>query len=711
MILKNKNREAFINGILEKMTLEEKIGQITQYYSPEPNDSKALDGIKKGSFGSFIMATSAYAGNEKMRLDGIKHINELQRIAVEESRLGIPLLFGRDVIHGHNTVLPIPLGTAASFNDDLVKECYSDIALEARLEGVNWTFAPVIDISRDPRWGRCVEGAGEDPYLSGRMAQAIVNGFQNNGKANIAACAKHYIGYGAAEGGRDYHKTEITDNTLRNYYLPPFKAAVKAGVATVMNSFNEIGGQPVAASRYLLKDILKGETGFARFIISDWGAIEQLIKQGIAEDRNVAAKIAFNAGIDMDMVDNCYKENLEQLIKNGQVQEADLNESVRRILRVKFDLGLFEDPYAPQHNVNMSLHKRNACRLAAESMVLLKNKNSVLPLSKKTKAALVGPMTDEKETMLGTWCLDGIKENVVSIRDGFEAAIGGERIVAKEDADVIVLCLGEDRNLTGEANSIANIEIEPSQLEIAEEVAKLGKPVVALLAFGRPRAIEKLEPLVDAMIYMWHPGTQAGNAVCNILFGDENPSGRLPMTMPRSTGQIPIYYNATPSGRDVNGYYYSEEAKGAFGIGLTESYRDVLSSPMYRFGFGLSYSEFELSGFHSDKEKISKSEILKGGAFNISLNVKNCSAKHGKDVIQLYVRDKTASVTRPLRELKGYEKLFLNSFEEKEINFKLGFEELAFYNFEKKFDVEKGEFDIFIGHDCYADKVLTIEIV
>lgn len=363
MILKNRKREAFINNILEKMTLEEKIGQITQYYSPAPDDVKSIEEIKSGNFGSFIMATSAYAGNEKMRLDGIKHINELQRIAVEESRLGIPLLFGRDVIYGYKTVLPIPLGTAASFNDDLVKECYSDIALEARLEGINWAFAPMIDVSRDPRWGRCVEGAGKDPYLSGRMAQAIVNGFQNNGKANMAACAKHYIGYGAAEGGRDYHKTEITDNSLRNYYLPPFKAAIKADVATVMNSFNEIGGQPVASSRYLLKDVLKGETGFDGFVISDWGAIEQLIKQGVADDRSAAAKLAFNAGIDMDMVDNCYKDNMEQLVKRGRVKEVDLNESVRRILRVKFDLGLFEDPYVTQYDINMPLHRCNAtCR-------------------------------------------------------------------------------------------------------------------------------------------------------------------------------------------------------------------------------------------------------------------------------------------------------------------------------------------------------------
>ena len=713
--LDKKNCEAFINQLLDKMTLEEKIGQITQYYSPSPDDTETINGIRSGSFGSFIMATSPYAGNEKMRLDGIKHINELQRIAVEESRLGIPLLFGRDVIHGHNTVLPIPLGTAASFNDELVESCYNDIAAEARLEGINWTFAPMLDLSRDPRWGRCIEGSGEDPYLGGRMAKAIIRGFQGEELTtpkSMAACAKHYIGYGAAEGGRDYHKTEITDNSLRNYYLPAFKQAVKSNVQTVMNSFSEIGGQPVASSRYLIGDLLKNELGFDGFVISDFAAIEQLIKQGVASDRYTAAQLALNAGIDMDMVDNCYKDNVEQLIRGGDVAMHVLDESVRRILRVKVNMGLFENPYTPDYEINISAHASHARKLAAESMVLLKNSNSVLPLSKNVKVALLGPMSQETDSMLGGWCLDGIKENVVSIYEGFKTVLGGENIVDEKNADVIVLCLGEDRYLTGEANSIAKIEIDSCHLEIARKASMLGKPVIALLAYGRPRAIEELEELVDAVIYMWHPGTQAGNSVCDIIFGKENPSGKLPMTLPRSTGQIPIYYNAPPSGRDVNGYYYGlERASGSFGLGLTESYKDINSSPLHHFGFGLSYSEFELSDFCVDRYKIANSDIISGDTFKVSLFIKNKSDIFGKDVVQLYIRDKVSSSTRPIKELKGYKKISLNPGQKAELCFEIGYNELAFYNAQKEYVVEKGEFDIFIGHDCYADKVLSIETI
>ena len=473
----NAALEKQVNELLAKMTLTEKIGQLNQV-SATAEPEKLPEQIKSGKVGSLIMASTYFAGCDEGRLDNIEYYENLQRIAVEQTRLGIPLIFGRDVIHGHHTVFPVPLAMAASFDDDLVQTAYRDIAREAALDHVHWTFTPMLDLSRDPRWGRCIEGPGEDPYLGARMAKAIVTGIQGpnlSAEDCIAACAKNYIGYGASEAGRDYHHTEISEPALHNFYLPAFRAAVKAGVQTVMNSFNEINGQPVAGSRYLLTDVLRGELGFDGFVISDWGAIKQLTNHGVAKDEKQCAELALNAGLDMDMVDRCYIHYLEQLIAEGKVSTAALDTAVRNVLRVKFRLGLFEHPYAPQYKVDTALHQKHARALAAESMVLLKNENGALPLAKTEQVALAGPMAAMQESHLGAWCLDGDIAEVITIEAGMRQ-YGGENItlhhphladrqlIKPQLCDTYVLCLGESCYLTGENHCLAEIEIPEYQI-------------------------------------------------------------------------------------------------------------------------------------------------------------------------------------------------------------------------------------------------------
>ncbi len=711
------NIEARIEEILSKMTLEEKIGQLNQIPSPTTPNEEIFEQIRQGKVGSFIMASTAHAGNDMTESADAKLLHELQRIAVEESRLGIPIIFGRDVIHGHNTVLPIPLATAASFDEALVKQNYRCVAREAARDGIQWTFAPMLDTSRDPRWGRCIESAGEDPYLASRMARAVVEGFQSDDLTQedaIAACAKHYIGYGASEGGRDYHKAEISDYTLRNYYVPPFKAAVDSGVQTVMSSFNEIAGQPVTSSRYLLTDLLRGELGFDGFVISDWHAVVQLIRQGVAEDAKHAAELALNAGTDMDMVDKAYIHHLTALVEEGRVDIATIDESVRRILRVKLRLGLFETPYVPKYLVDYEAHQAKARQLAAASMVLLKNENHVLPLSRDGKVAVIGEMADDRENLLGSWCLDGKPEDVISIREGMAQYLSPEHLLYTSSpsvddglllchrADAVVVCLGESRKVTGEANSLAHIEISARQIELVKRARMHGKPVVAVLCYGRPVALEELEPYCDAMLYAWHAGTQAGAAVADILFGTVNPSAKLPMTLPRCTGQIPLYYNVPSSGRDVNGYY-----KELF-VGV--NYHDCSGSPMYPFGYGLSYSEFILSDIRTDRAEISQAELKAGARITITACLENTSELAGDEVVQLYIHDQLASMTRPMRELKGYRKVHLDPHGKCEVTLTLGYEELGFYRADGVYCVEAGAFELYVGRDCYAPLAATIRV-
>lgn len=703
-------------ALLAEMTLAEKIGQLNQVPSPLSDDEKIFDDIRNGRIGSLIMAQTPQAGNDGAAIAYEGLLNEMQRIAVEESRLGIPIIYGRDVIHGHRTVMPVPIGITATFNGELVKKCYADIACEAARQGINWTFAPMLDMARDPRWGRCVEGPGEDPYLGAVMAKAMVEGFQGDDLSNessIAACAKHYIGYGASEGGRDYHRTEISDYSLRNYYLPAFKAAVDSGVQTVMSSFNQISGQPVSSSRYLLTDLLKDELGFDGFVISDWGAVQQLQNHGVAENQKQSAELSINAGLDMDMCDECYIKYLEELVAEGKVNIEQIDDSVRRILRVKLRLGLFEKPYVPQYSIDFEVHRRDARRLAAESMVLLKNENGTLPLKKDSAVTLAGEMVTDRCTMLGTWCCDGNPDDVVTVYDGikanipecklnFNSDIKDEELIEQCKDDTVVLCIGEWSSLTGEANSIAMIETEEKHIQLARQANNSGKTVIAVLFYARPRAIEKLEPYCDAVLWAWHPGTEVGNAVADILFGKVNPGGKLPMTLPRCTGHIPIYYNTEPAARDVNGYYGNCEYK---------NYHDCDGTPMYPFGYGLSYSVFEIGKIKADSKEITLGEIEKGECFEFTVNIKNISDTAGSEVVQLYIHDKTATMSRPLRELKGYRKIMLEPGESKDVVFKIGFKELGFYNANGNFAVERGEFDVFIGSDSYAEKAATVEVI
>ena len=708
------NIENKINELLDKMSIKEKIGQLNQISSPLKPDEKIFEKIRNGEIGSFLMATTALAGNDDTATANGDLINEMQRIAVEESPNGIPIIFGRDVIHGHNTVFPIPLAMAASFNMELVEKCYRDTALEAARDGVHWSFTPMLDVARDPRWGRCVEGPGEDPFLGSKIAEAVVKGFQGDDLSkpeNLVACAKHYIGYGASEGGRDYHHTEITDNSLRNYYLKAFRSAVDSGVQTVMNSFNEIGGQPTVSSHYLLTEILRDELGFDGFVVADYNAVIQQIAEGTAYDEKEASEKALNAGIDMDMVDECYINTLEASIENGDISIETLNEAVRRILRVKLRAGLFENPYIPKIKINKAAHDADARKLAGESAVLLKNNNNVLPLSKNAKLAFIGPMIREKASHLGSWALDGKPSDVVSIIEGANSKIENGRILCTdnelhdeqimnvENAEIAVIAIGESRRITGEYNSVANIEVAEEYIDIARRAKSAGKPVVAVLCYGRPVALKKLEPYCDAILYCWHLGTQAGNAIADVLFGDVNPSGKLPMTLPLCTGQIPIYYNAPRSTHDVNGYY-----------GQGCSYRDCDCKPMYAFGFGLSYTKFEISDLKVSNSVITLEELKNGKKIMISLVAENTGDFDGQEVIQMYICDKVAEFARPIRELKNYKKIALKKGKSQNITFEIGYEELSFYIGKEKL-VEKGDFEIYMGNSCYADNTIMIRVM
>lgn len=708
------NLEKRIDDLISKMTLEEKIGQLNQISSAgEVGKLKEL--IKKGKVGSLIMASTCFAGSDEGGIAGVEYFKELQRIAVEESRLGIPMIFGRNVIHGHHTVYPLPLAMASSFNDELVKTAYRNIASEAALDYIHWTFTPMLDLSRDPRWGRCVESPGEDPYLGSRMAIAMIRGIQGDNlsdESSIAACAKHYIGYGASEGGRDYHHTDISEPSLHNFYLPAFNAAVKAGVQTVMNSFNEIGGQPVASSRRLLTEVLRGELGFNGFVISDWCAIQQLINHGVAADDKQAAELALNAGLDMDMVDECYIKHIADLIKEGRISEETLDNAVRNILRVKLRLGLFEHPFAPKYKIDKKEHSAHARELACESMVLLKNANRALPLKENERVALAGPMATIKETHLGTWTLDGDENDVTSIAEAMKA-VGGNRVkchhawladkqmILPWDCDTYVLCLGESRLMSGENNCLADISVPEDQVALAKRAKREGKKVVAVMCFARPVAMQELEPYCDAILYAWHSGTEAGNAVADILYGRVNPSGKIAMTFPRVTGQVPVYYNYLRAARPCNEYY-----------GQGRSYRDIPARPMYPFGYGLSYTDFEIGGIDSDKDTLSLSRLKNGESFKISVKVKNAGDTDGKETVQLYIKDEVSSVVRPLRELKGYKKIFVKAGETVNVEFVIGFEELSFYNAKLEKTVEPGEFTVYVGNDCTTNNAIkTVCIV
>lgn len=702
------DNETFLQSLLLQMTLEEKIGQLTQLSVSGKWDETLMEKVRKGQVGSLIMAQTALAGSENPAPVPREIYDALQAAATKESRLGIPLLCGRDIIHGHHTVLPIPLGMAASFDDALVTACYRDVATQAANDGVHWAFAPMLDCSADPRWGRCIESPGEDPYLGGRMGAAIVQGFQGDNLSRedtLAACAKHYIGYGASEGGRDYAPTEISEYTLRNRYLPAFKAAIQSGVRTVMNSFNTISGQPVTSSRYLLTQVLKEELGFDGFVVSDWGAIPQLINQGVAADRCQAAQMAFTAGVDMDMATRCYTDHLAELVESGAVDIAAVDEAVYRVLRVKMDLGLWEHPFMPRLSMDRAAQDTRARALAANSMVLLKN-NGALPLSRDKTVAMIGPMVWETESLLGSWTLDGNPADVVLPVDALRRELGAERVLSTHSAlpdeqlflcrkaDVVVLALGESHLVTGEAKSLADIHVPAEQVALAAGAKALGKPVVAVMHFGRPVVMTALEPYCDAILYAWHPGTQAGGALADILLGKVTPSGKLPMTMPRHVGQISLYYNAYPNSRVINEYYGETAIYG--------NYLDESGAPLYPFGFGLSYTTFAIENISLERNRISVEELRQGGHITVTVRIANRGECDGREVVQLYVRDPVASMSRPLRELRRYEGVYIPAGESRDVIFLLNFDTFAFYNGEREYVVEPGEFTLFIGSDCLA---------
>lgn len=698
-----------IHDILKRMSLKEKIGQLNQVCFEIDRMDEMKEKIKKGEISSVILATTATAGNDAQQKIVVDAINELERTAVEESPSGIPIIFGRDVIHGHETVLPIPLALAATFNPKIVFDGYQCVAREAASDGVQWTFTPMLDISRDPRWGRCIESCGEDPYLAGKMAEAVVTGFQSQ---NVAACAKHYIGYGAVEGGRDYGNAEITDYSLRNTYLKPFQAAVEAGTATVMSSFNTIGGEALASSG-LINDLLKRELGFEGFVVSDWGSVEQLIWQRIASDKKEAAEIAVHSGIDMDMVDGCYMEYLEKLVNEGKVCSETIDRAVERILFIKSKFGLFENPYVREIVIDFANHDKCAESCSDEAIVLLKN-NGILPLNKESKVVVTGPMAFEKRSLLGSWTLDGDVSRVSTIADEIKKRaenallpespyLWDECFAYIHQADAVIAVLGESFRMTGEANSLSDIDLPREQLEYIKKLHRKGKRVIGVLCFGRPVGLEEAEPYLDAVIYAWHSGTRTAQSVAKILFGEINPSGKLPMTMPRSTGQIPIYYNNLAT-RHKSAYYGNPHPD-------YNAYRDCEHTPMYPFGYGLSYTFFAYSDFSPVRTVLRIDEMKTGALFEIKGIVKNTGQVGGKETTQCYICDKKSSMLRPDRELKGFVKEYYAPGEEKKICFTLGLRELGFYNAKGEFILEPGKFEIYVGSDCYAEQKTVIEVL
>ncbi|MCC8173622.1 MAG: beta-glucosidase BglX [Odoribacter sp.] len=698
-----------INELISKMTLEEKIGQMNQM-NHRNNSPDMKNRVKKGEVGSLLNVVDPEA------------VNELQKVALEESRMGIPLIIGRDVIHGFKTIFPIPLGQAASFNPQLVEEGAHIAAVEAREKGVNWTFAPMLDISRDARWGRIAESLGEDPYLASVLGAAMVKGFQGSdlsSSGSIAACVKHFVGYGAAEGGRDYNSTNIPPMLLHNVYLAPFKRSIEAGAATLMTSFNDNDGLPASGNDYLLKDVLRGQWGFDGFVVSDWASMTEMIPHGFAKDSKHVAELSANAALDMEMVSGTYVKHLAELVKEGKVSEETINEAVRNILRIKFRLGLFDNPYVDTKKpstIYSQKHMDAARQMAVESAILLKNEN-ILPLSQSQKIAVIGPMADAPHDQLGTWIFDGEKQHTVTpvkalegeyknIKYVYEPALAYSRdkntanfdkaVQAAKSADIAVVFLGEESILSGEAHSLSNINLIGVQSDLLKAVKSAGKPVVLVIMAGRPLTIEKDLPYADAVLYNFHPGTMGGPAIWDLIFGKANPSGKLPATFVREVGQIPMYYNHNNTGRPPTGKEITldmiELQANQTSLGNRSYYLDSGKDPLYPFGYGLSYSNFEYSDL-----QIANKTIPVTGTLTVKVNVKNTSGVDGTEVVQLYVQDIVGSIARPVKELKGFQRVFIKAGETKTVEFTLDASELGFYGRDLTYRTEPGDFNLWIG--------------
>ena len=711
--------EARVDKLLSQMTLQEKIGQMNQI-SAGGDVAQYAEALRAGQIGSIL--------NE---VDPEK-INEYQRLAVEESRLGIPLLVSRDVIHGFHTLFPIPLGLAATFDPELVEKGARIAAIEATAQGIRWTFSPMLDIARDPRWGRIAEGSGEDTYLDARMGEAMVRGYQGNlaDSTSMAACIKHFVGYGAAEGGRDYNSTYLTERQLRNVYLPPFEAAVKAGALTLMTSFNDNDGVPSTGNTFVVKDILRGEWGFDGLVVTDWNSMGEMIAHGFGEDRKDVAEKAVKAGVDMDMMTYGFLSHLEELVKEGAVKEKAIDQAVRNILRVKVMLGLFEHPYvdvAAGRAVQYAPeHLAAAQKTAEESAILLKN-TGVLPLKAGVRMLVTGPLADAPHDQLGTWSFDGEKEHTVTPLKALQARFPGqvtyvpglqfsrekrERfddvLAAARHADVVLAFVGEEAILSGEAHSLADLNLKGSQSELLQALRSTGKPVVAVVMAGRPLTIERDLPHCDALLYSFHPGTMGGPALANLLFGDVVPSGKTPVTFLRTAGQAPMYYNHNMTGRPFIGGLLLDDIPleaGQTSLGNTSYYLDYGAYPLFPFGYGLSYTTFAYSDIRLDKGVYGKDDVM-GISFTLT-NTGNCE---GTEIAQVYVRDLVGSVTRPVKELKAFERITLAPGESRTVTLSLPVSELAFYGLDMVKKVEPGDFQLWVAGDSASGEALSFKV-
>ena len=730
---------AFIDELMSKMTLEEKVGQlnlvsvgfdITGPIVSQNVEEKIQKGLVGGVFNTFTPIA----------------VRKLQQMAVEKTRLKIPLLFGFDVIHGHRTIFPMPLGLAATWDMGAIEHSARIAGDEASADGLNWVFSPMVDIARDPRWGRVVEGAGEDPYLGSLVAAAMVKGYQQNdldASNTVMACVKHFALYGAAQAGRDYHTVDMSERTMMQDYLPPYKAAIDAGAASVMTSFNDINGVPAGANQWLIKDLLRKQWGFDGLVVSDYTSLLELIEHGISADEKEAALDALLAGNDMDMVAEIYLAHLPQLVKEGKVTEEHINFSCRKVLEAKFILGLFDDPYryADEKRAQQILFKkeyRDAARdIARKSMVLLKNENNTLPLKITGSIALVGPLAKNQRDLIGSWSGAGDWKQAISVEQGLRNAAPGlkinyakganitddtllikrlnahggnleiddrsaeemikEAVEVASKSDVVVAVVGESQGMTGEAASRADIGIPGKQLDLLKALKQTGKPLVIVLMNGRPLTLPWEHANANAILETWFAGTEAGNAIADVLLGNYNPSGKLPMTFPAHVGQVPIFYSAKNTGRPHNDQLLDK---------YKSRYLDVPNEPLYPFGYGLSYSPFTYSDV-----KLSASEMKEGETLTVTCTVKNEGSRDGEEVVQLYVRDITGSVTRPLKELKGFQKIMLKAGETRDVQFKLSANDLAFYRFDMSWGTEPGKFIVFVGGNSRDTKQAPFTLV
>jgi len=703
-----------VDSLLSLMTLQEKIGQMNQLSAWGEVETYA-DLIRDGKVGSLLNVTDP------------EMVNEIQRIAVEESRMHIPVLMSRDVIHGYKTIFPIPLGQAATFNPEIVEQGARIAAIEAASDGIRWTFAPMIDISRDARWGRMAESCGEDPCLTSIIGSAMIRGFQgdaDNDSTSMAACAKHFAGYGASESGRDYNSTCISERELRNVYLVPFKAAVEAGAMSFMTSFNDNDGVPSTGNPFLLKQMLRDEWGSDAMVVTDWNSAGEMVSHGFVADAKEAAQVAVNAGVDMDMMSHTFIDNLETLVKEGKVKESDIDNAVRNILRLKFRLGLFDNPYVsvPQSVKYAPEHLAAARQAAEQSAILLKNDADVLPfdVKKVRTVALIGPLADAPYEQMGTWTFDGEKDHTVTplaairnqfgsdVRVIYEPALAFSRdksiagitkaVAAARAADAVVVCVGEEAILSGEAHSLANLELQGAQKQLVKSLAALGKPLVTVVMAGRPLCIADEVEASDAVLYMFHPGTMGGPALADILFGKAAPTGHTPVCFPRMSGQNPIYYAHRPTGRPALGNETLLDSipveAGQTSLGCTSFFLDAGFGPLFPFGYGLTYTTFSYDNLHLSDDTLSPDSTL-----TASVDITNTGNREGTELVQLYVRDKVGSVTRPVKELKSFRRVCLRPGEKATVTFELPVSNLAYYNRDMKYGVEPGDFTVWIAPD------------